>query len=199
VQTNALFIEGLNHEPKTKDKSTALQKRLVRFQFPNIYEQDNAFERGMRKPETLGALLSLLLDHYVLEDDVAAKLKPTHKAIELQLEQMFSNSIGLQFIKYLEEKDALGAKGLLGNAASDLFDSFRAWRLKENDLGTWAEPDILAAFAPLLNTERKSQRVAGQVRKVRVVTSFKSEAAAFIESLEGSDDDAAFLEAMVDD
>ena len=34
VQTNALFIEGLNREPKTKDKSSALQKRLVRYHFP---------------------------------------------------------------------------------------------------------------------------------------------------------------------
>ena len=31
VQTNALFVEALNHEPKSKDKSLALQKRLIRF------------------------------------------------------------------------------------------------------------------------------------------------------------------------
>lgn len=199
VQTNALFIEGLNREPKTGDKSTALQKRLVRFGFPNVYELDHRFERSMLTEESLGALLSLLLDHYVREDEVAHKLKPTTHAIELQLEQMYTNSIGLQFLKHLEEDDALGAVGLLGEQMSDLVKKFQSWRVKENDLGTWADPDVQAVFLPLLNTERKSVRVSGQVRKVRVVTSFKNEAAAFIESLKGTDDDAALLESLVED
>jgi phage/plasmid-associated DNA primase len=97
VQTNSLFIEGLQAEPKTKDKSTALQKRLVRFQFPNVYPLNHRFERHMLTEETLGAFLSLLVDRYVTEDEVAVRLTPTTKAIELQLEQMYSNSMGLQF------------------------------------------------------------------------------------------------------
>lgn len=203
AQTNALFIEGLNREPKTHDKSTALQKRLVRFQFPNVYALDHAFERSMLTEESLGALLSLLVDRYVKEDELAKRLAPTTKALELQLEQMYSNSLGLQFLKYLEETEPKGAALLIGEPVANLMAKFHAWRLKENDLGTWAEPDVLALFTPLLATERKTQRTAAGPRKVRLVTSFKTEAAAFIESLKGDDDagtaDAALLDALVED
>ncbi len=201
VQTNALFIEGLNREPKTHDKSTALQKRLVRFQFPNVYALDHKFERSMMTDESLGALLSLLIERYVTEDRLAEALAPTTKAMELQLEQMYANSIGLQFLKYIEESPGLGAAGLVGSPMSDLVQQFHAWRLKENDLGTWAEPDVHALFLPLLNTERKAVRIDGQPRKVRVVTSYKIEAQAFIDSLKGdtADDDAALINAMVED
>lgn len=200
VQTNSLFIEALNHEPKTKDKSTALQKRLVRFHFPNIYPLNHKFERTMRTEEALGAFLSLLIDHYVCEDEVATRLAPTTRSIELQLEQMYANSLGLQFLKYLEETDALGAvDAVLGSSMHELAQKFQAWRLKENDISTWAEPDVLAQFTPLLNTERKSVRAEGKVRKIRVVTSLKAEADAFIHSLKGTDDDADILSAVVED
>lgn len=199
VQTNALFLEGLNREPKTHDKSSALQKRLVRFQFPNTYPLNHQFERVMLSEESLGAFLSLLIDRYVKEHELAVRLAPTSKALELQLEQMFTNSMGLQYLKHHEETDALGTAGLVGVPMQTLIEKFRAWRLKENDLGTWAEPDVQALFNPLLNTERKTQRVDGKPRKVRTITSFKPEAQAFIESLKGADDDAALIDALVED
>lgn len=115
VQTNALFVEGLNREPKTQDKTTALQKRLVRFQFPNVYELNHSFEKLMLRPESLGAFMSLLIDHYVGEDSVAVELAPTTKAIELQLEQMYANSLGLQFIRWVDDTDPLGSSNLLGS------------------------------------------------------------------------------------
>jgi hypothetical protein len=190
VQTSGLFVEGLQREPKTGDKSTALQKRLVRYQFPNVYALDHRFEKRMLTQESLGAFLSLLIDHYVHEDEVAERLAPTQKALELQLEAMFVNSIGLQFLKYLQESDVLGAGSILGSPLTDMVAKFQSWRLKENDLGTWAEPDVLALFAPLLHSDRKSVRIGEKVQKVRVATAFKDEAAAFIESLEGTEDEA---------
>lgn len=201
VQSNALFIEGLQREPKTSDKSSALQKRLVRFGFPNVYDHNLRFERLMLAEDTLGALLSLLVDHYVLEDEIAVKLAPTTKSIELQLEQLFANSLGLQFLKYLEEGgDPLGASAVLGSSMSEVTKMFQSWRIKENDLGTWAEPDVHALFGPLVDTERKSVRVSGQVRKVRQITHLKTEATAFIESLKGDVQDAAeLIEALVED
>jgi phage/plasmid-associated DNA primase len=201
VQFLGLPIEALNREPKTHDKSAALQKRLVRFHFPNVYALDHRFERSMLTEESLGAFLALLIKRYVKEDDVAARLAPTSKSLELQLEQMYSNSLGLQFLKYIEETDTLGADGLVGKSIEELVQLFRSWRLKENDLGTWADPDVAALFQPLLNTERKSDRnnPTGQPRKVRKITSFKHEAVAFIESLKGDDDDAALLNALVED
>jgi hypothetical protein len=198
VQSNALFIEGLNREPKTSDKSTALQKRLVRFQFTNVYPLDHRFERSMMSESSLGAFLSLLIDRYVTEDEVAAKLAPTPKTVMLQLDSMYSNSMGLQYLRYLEEHDALGVSGLVGQSLQHLVDGFRSWRLKENDLGTWAEPDVQNLFAPLVTTERKTQRVNGQPRKVRVVVSLQQEATAFIESLKGADDEA-LVDTVVED
>jgi hypothetical protein len=198
VQSNALFVEGLNKEPKSNDKSSALQKRLVRFQFPNVYALDHKFEKRMLREKYLGAFLALLIDRYVKEDEVAEKLAPTQRAIELQLEHMYVNSMGLQFLKHLEEHDALGVIGLLGSSMTELAEKFRSWRLKENDLGVWAEPDIVALFMPLLNTERKTVRTAEGPRKIRVATSLKSEADAYIKSLKG-DDDAELINALVED
>lgn len=204
VQTNALFIEGLQREPKSNDKSSALQKRLVRFLFPNVYALNHKFEREMLKDENLGAFLSLLIDHYVTEDTVAEKLAPTQKAMELQLEHMYVNSVALQFLKYFEETDPTGITGLLGKPLHEIVQPFQSWRIKENDLGTWAEPDVLALFTPLINTERKSVRMNGEPRKLRVATSLKDEASAFIESLKGHEDDRtdavdADVAAMVED
>jgi hypothetical protein len=204
VQTNALFIEGLQREPKSNDKSSALQKRLVRFLFPNIYALDHKFEKEMLREENLGAFLSLLIDHYVREDEVAEKLAPTQKAMELQLEHMYVNSIAMQFLKFVEETDAMGVAGFLGSPIADIVPRFQSWRIKENDLGTWAEPDVLALFHPLISSERKSIRVNGEPRKVRVATSLKEEARAFIESLKGHEDDGTHAgvvdaEAVVED
>jgi hypothetical protein len=152
----------------------------------------------MMSESSLGAFLSLLIDRYVTEDEVAAKLAPTPKTVTLQLDAMYSNSMGLQYLRYLEEHDALGVSGLVGQSLQHLVDGFRSWRLKENDLGTWAEPDVQNLFAPLVTTERKTQRVNGQPRKVRVVVSLQQEATAFIESLKGADDEA-LVDTMVED
>lgn len=189
VQTNALFIEGLNREPKSTDKSSALQKRLVRFQFPNVYPLNYGFEKQMLSEKSLGAFLSLLIDYYVLQDEVAEKLAPTKQALELQLEHMFNNSMALQFLKWHLETDALGLEGVLGEPLHNLVAAFQSWRIKENDLGTYAEPDVVSMFLPLLNTERRSARVNNTPRKIRVVTSLKPEAQQYLDTLEGDEDD----------
>lgn len=194
VQTNALFIEGLNREPKSNDKSSALQKRLVRFQFPNVYPLDHAFEKSMVGEKMLGAFLSLLLDHYVPETELAEKLALTQRAVELQLEHMFVNSIALQYLKYAEENEPLGAESVIGTPMHELTQRFQSWRVKENDLGTWAEPDVMALFNPLVNTERRSVRTGSGPRKVRVVTSLKAEAQQFLATLEGEEHEAALVD-----
>lgn len=188
AQTHALFVEGLNKEPKSVDKSPALQKRLVRYHFPNVFALDRAFEKKMLSEEMLGAFLALLIDHYVVEHDLAVMLAPTAKALELQLDHMYMNSLALQYLKYVEEHDTLGVTGLLGTTLSEVAQGFKAWRIKENDLGTWSEPDVITQLQPLFVTERKSMRTNGKVVKVRAVVSLKTEAAAFIESLKGEDD-----------
>lgn len=188
VQTNALFIEGLNREPKSTDKSVALQKRMIRFGFPNVYQLDHLFEKEMLSEESLGAFLSLLIDHYVEESEVAIKLAPTTKAVELQLEHMYVNSLGLQFLKHVEESETFQAESLIGTSVDELAQKFQSWRIAENDLGNWTVPDIQTLFQPLLTYERKSKRVDGKPRKIRMVTAFKPEALAFLDTLKGEDE-----------
>lgn len=198
VQTNALFIEGLNKEPKSTDKSTALQKRLVRFQFPNSYPLNTKFEKALLVEKMLGALLSVLIDHYVREDDLAEKLQPTSKAIEMQIEHMYANSLGLQFIKYVHDTGTLGLASILGVSVENVVQLWHSWRLKENDMASWAAPDVLAQLNPLLESERRSVRTNSGPRKIRVFTSLKAEARAFIDSMEGDVSDVD-LEEMVGD
>lgn len=197
VQTNALFVEGLNREPKSTDKSLALQKRLMRFQFPNVYALDHKFEKRMLAEDSLGAFLALLIDHYVHSDDVAEKLAPTKKSMLLQLEHMFINSSGLQFLKHVEEQDPLGTTGLIGTEVTEVVKRFQSWRIKENDMSTWAEPDVLALFQPLIVIGRKSKRIDGTPRKVKVVEALKEEALAFLDTMKGDEDDD--LAALVED
>lgn len=199
VQTNALFVEALQREPKSVDKSTALQKRLVRFLFPNVYAMDHAFERRMLGEEMLGAFMSLLIDHYVKEDELATKLAPTSRTVELQLEHMYINSVALQFLGWYEEFDAMGTAGLIGKPTTDVVQAFQSWRVKENDLGNWAEPDVMVQLNPLLHTIRKTARVDGKPRKVRVVEGLKPEAQAFIDSLKGEPEDDDLTATVVDD
>lgn len=189
VTTNALFIEGLNREPKTGDKSLALQKRLVRFVFNRTYELNFQFEHHMLSPATLGAFLSLLLDHYVLQAEVHKKLKPTVSSTQLQLEQMHTNSMPFQFIAWYDEEDPLGVEGLIGEQIPDLAKKFKSWRLTEmGDITVWADKDIEQMLTPLFTTERKSKRISGRVRKVRVVTGFRQQLDQFIHYLRGEEE-----------
>jgi hypothetical protein len=189
VQTNALFIEGLNREPKTGDKSLALQKRLVRYQFTRTYELDYRFEMHMLSPATLGAFLSLLLDRYVLQHEVHTKLKPTKDSTNLQLEQMHTNSMPFQFIAWFDEDDAMGVEGLVGEMLSDVAATFKRWRLVEmGDINVWNDKDVESMLMPLFTTERKSKRVNGKVRKVRAITGFQLQLSQFIEYLRGEEE-----------
>lgn len=189
VQTNALFLEGLNREPKTGDKSLALQKRLVRFQFTRTYELDYRFEHHMLSEVMLGGFLALLLDHYVLQAEVHTKLKPTQASQQLQLEQMHTNSLPFQFIAWFDEDDALGVEGLVGEQMPDVAKKFKQWRLVEmGDINTWADKDVEQMLTPLFVTERKSKRINGRVRKVRVITGFRQQLDQFIHYLRGEEE-----------
>ena len=161
VQTSALFIESLNLEPRTSDKSSALQARLVRFRFPNKYVTDDGFFEHMCSERMLGALLALLLDHYVLQSEKSEKLAPTAKSRKLQLEYMVDNSMALQFVVYLEETEPLGAEDeLVGMWFDDLVSKFKSWRLNLNDIGVYDRGDMNKLFEPYVETKRSSKRPA---------------------------------------
>ena len=200
VQTNALFLEALNSEPKTRDKSSALQKRLSRFWFPNVYSLDTAFERHMRSERLLGAFLALLLDHFVAEHEIAAKLQQTAGAKSLQVEQQLLNSPLLQFVQHLVQGDSSYIRKLEagGQQVDNLVSAFMAWRLDEG-FNEYNSTDIKKMFREHFLVERRSLRENGKVVKREQIIGPKAEAQALLDQLKEEDEDGLLAEALVAD
>ena len=199
VQTNALFVEALNSEPKSRDKSSALQKRLSRFFFPNRYSLDQSFERHMRQPEMLGALLALLLDHFVKSEDLAVKLQQTPRAAELEAEQMLLNSPALQFVDYLVNSDSAWIGRLEGSDVTldSMVGSFMAWRIQEGHT-EYSSADAARLFRECFLTKRKSAREGGKVTKKEVLIGPREVMQNFLDILKG-DPSGLHTEALVED
>jgi hypothetical protein len=182
-------MEGLNKEPKSSDKSSALQARIVRFWFPNVYIDDLLFKERMLSEKMLGALLSLLIDNFVGKEAKAVMLSPTRKSLELQLEHMHANSYALQFIAHVDQTDPIGAESLKGLTFTELAARFMSWRISEGDVSSWAEPDVFELFRPSILASRQSRRIHGKPRKVRVVDGFKQETLDYLLLQKGDDAD----------
>lgn len=190
VQANALFMEGLNHEPRSRDKSAALQARLVRFHFQNTYKLDTIFSERMLSEKYVGALLGLLIKNYVKPADIALMLAPTQASADLALEHAYQNSHALPFIEHINLNDPLGADTMIGWAFDELVQRFNSWRILEGDTRYWPRGDVMEIFRAYIETNRRSERVAGQPRKVTYITGFKSETLVFIAQMKGDEDDA---------
>lgn len=199
VQTTGLFIEALNKEPKSRDKSSALQKRLVRFHFPNVYALDHGFYKKMTSEPMLGAFLALLIDHYVTEDEVATKLAPTKAAMSMQVDQMWANSPMYQYLAHLVGVDPTMRAKLLGFNTDALISAFMAWRIAEG-YDAYSSADVLNMLKDAFDLGWKSARVNGKVTKVRTIKGLKPETQALLEQLEeGTDDEAEALAELVGD
>jgi phage/plasmid-associated DNA primase len=199
VQTNALFIEGLNQEPRSRDKSSALQARLVRFVFPNKYPDDQDFWNHMHSERMLGALLSLLIDHYVLQSQVAVMLSPSQASRLAQIEHSVDNSLALQFLIHLDETETLPLEEyLLDMLFSDMASQFQSWRKACGDPTPWDTQTLLNMFRPVLDTERKSvwDTAVASSRKKRVISGLTEDTMLVINALRGED---AHATAVVDD
>lgn len=197
IQTNALFIEGLNQEPRSRDKSSALQARLVRFLFPRKYPEDQDFWSHMNSERMLGALLSLLLDHYVQRSEISVMLAPTQASKIAQIEHSVDNSLAMQFLLYLDEKEVLPVEEyLLGMEFSVLAQSFQQWRKAVGDPTVWEHQALLNLFRPVLTTERKSAWINGATRKQRVVAGLTEDGLTVVQSWR---EDDAHATTVVDD
>lgn len=199
VQTNALFLEGLNHEPKTRDKSSALQKRLARFLFVKVFPRDLKFERHMRSEKMLGALLSLMIDHFVKESELIDKLTLTKASIALQVEQTVVNSPVFQFISHLAKIQPSVIEELEqgGLAVDTVVDSFMAWRLNEG-FGEFSTADAKRMFKDAFPTKWKSSRENGKVTSKLLLDGVKPEVQALLDQLKG-EEDAVQPAAVVED
>jgi phage/plasmid-associated DNA primase len=187
VQTNALFIEALNIEPKVRDKSTALQKRLVRFQFPKVYAVDYDFHDRMVSEKMLGAFLALLIDHYVPKSQIAQKLALTDASMQLQLEQVWLGSPVLQYLETLDDSSL--SKLEAGKMEVDTFmASFKPWA--ESQGIERSDGDLITLLNTSFNIRRKSLRkpASGKPGQRRVIESLKPETILAIKEMKGEDD-----------
>lgn len=181
VQTNALFLEGLNKEPKTSDKTQALQARMMRFSFTKTYQEDPDFHDMMMSDEYVGALMSLLIDHYVKREDRAKKLKLSLAGQELRFEHMLENSKAVQYLMHLEQTDPTGAESLLGTELTVLASEFSSWRLKQNDISVWDQQDVKRMFNDIVVWARKSRRSPTNPNdKYYEISGFRPDAAALV-------------------
>lgn len=180
VQTNALFVEALNQEPKTRDKSSALQKRLSRFQFPNVFDLDLEFEAMMLQDKMVGALFTLLSDHYVRRSEVADKLKPTTSSLEMQVEMQVLNNPMLQFASHLCVQDPAWLKRLTegGVSVAALAASFMAWRLDEGH-NAYNTADVHQMLTNMFHTKR----VTSAGRRDLIITAPRGEMAVYLNQL----------------
>jgi len=172
VQTHALFIEGLNREPKSRDKSTALQARLTRFIFPNEYPTNPLFYEHMNSDRMLGALLALLIKYYVTKGEAYQKLAPTKSALEAQQDHMVANSLALQFMVQVDRDEPLGVLDtLLDMEIPELTQRFASWRIKMGDISVWSEENVKEQFDPYIKSWRgKSYRPAGSQKVAKMPT-----------------------------
>jgi hypothetical protein len=186
VQTNALFVEALNLEPKNRDKSPALQKRLARFRFPKIYRQDLAFHRQMVSEPMLGAFLSLLIDHYVREEEVAEALTLTRASMELQLDQVFLGSPILQYLEQLAATDPVALKRVEdGNMPVDTFlNSFKPWAQAQG-MQERGDGDLLALMRTTFDIGWKTVRVNKVPTSRRTIKALRPEALMTLDQLKG--------------
>lgn len=199
VWTNGLFIEGLNQEPKSGDKSSALQRRLVRFQFPNKYPLDYAFEAKLTSEPYTGALLALMLDHYVLPSERATKLAPVQASLDLQIEQLWHNSKAFQWVHEIVERNPGQAKLFVGSDLDSHVQAFHAWLMQGKD--EFSAVDALRMLKEVFTSTRKSKRTAAGVRKVWVVDGLTPDAQRMVDMLteEGDEDGVPEDGALVDD
>jgi len=189
VQTTALFLEGLNSEPKTSDHSPALQRRLVRYRFNKKYAENWEFEETMLSDRMLSALVKLIIKHWVTRGQKQSKLQATEESKQLQLEHQWVSSPLLQFLEYLA-----GTGDLLGMIRKDaqvdhLIAAYRPWLL-ENGYRAFDDGYIRQSVDESFFTTRKTVRIAGKPSSRRVITGLKETTRVLVEQLlEGVDDE----------
>ena len=160
VQTNALFMEGLQHEPQVSDKSSALQKRLVRFRFPNEYPLNLDYEAEKLKEESLAAFLHLLLIHWVNKKEVATKLQVTADSLDLQMQAVWVMSPVLRFLEFAASRNKDFLDEILNQKMIvDVFiAAYRPW-LESNGYRNMEDSYILQQLDDHFITDRKSFRI----------------------------------------
>ena len=184
VQTNALFMEGLQQEPRVSDKSAALQKRLVRFRFPMEYPLNIKYEREKLSEKSLAAFLHLLLTHWVNEDEVASKLQVTADSLDLQMQAVWSMSPILRFLEYTSGRDRDFLQNILDQKmiVDTFMLAYRPW-LENNGYRNMEDDYLMQQMNDHFTTDRKTFRVDKKPTTKRYIKSVSADTANAINTL----------------
>ena len=138
----------------------------------------------------LGALLALLIDHYVKRNELATKLAQTQQSSQLQVEQLLLNSPVLQHVQWLVQQDATiitkFRKG--GMKLLPLAESFMAWRQAEG-FSEFSTAEVTRMYWEYFKRDRASERRNGKSIKVPAIGVMGPEVEALIDMLEGGMED----------
>jgi len=178
VQTNALFVEALNTEPNLSDKSPAIQKRLARFMFPNVYLDDPTFAEQMQSPETVAAFLHLLLKHWVNKNEVKDKLALTAESLDLQLQAVWNVSPMLRYLEWVAGRTPKVLQDILDGVmmVNPFIEHYRTW-LETNGYKNMEDDYLLRQLNDNFVTDRKTfrvQRAPGEPKKPTTARYIKS-------------------------
>lgn len=162
VQSNCLFVEALNDEPRVSDKSPALQKRLVRFRFDNVYPDDPTFTDKMTSPDMIAAFLHLLIQHWVQKNELSEKLALTVQSLDLQMKAMWDINPVMRFLEWAHERDdqilqTIMDKKMLWNIFTM---RFRDW-LDSNGYKNMEDDYVMTMLKNSFVDDRKSFRLPG--------------------------------------
>lgn len=159
VSTNAMHIEGLNDEPRTWDKSFAMDARHVRFDFPNTYKLDPVFSERMNSEEMVGAFLALMIDHLVQRQDAAAMLMATAKSDEMARQHKLANDLGARFIFELFQAGAMDMEMLQTIGYKTLCDRFINWRRANGDSANWDNYQARRVLKHVVRVDEKRRMI----------------------------------------
>jgi hypothetical protein len=202
IQTNALWVEALNTEPRVSDKSPALQKRLARFKFKNVYPLNHEFHDKMLSPEMLGAFLELLLLHFVHKKEVGTKLLLTAESLDMQMDAMWDINPVFRFLEYTHGRDNKFLDSIVNGKMiwSTFIDGFRLW-LENNGYRNMEDDYLMTMMKNSFIDGRKSFRVSGKPTTQRYIAKVLPDTANAIEVLRSgellapvSKEDLAILE-----
>jgi phage/plasmid-associated DNA primase len=172
VQTNALFVEGLNQEPKSRDKTYGLQRRLVRFWFPQTYPLNHLFKKKMLSERMIGALLALLIDHFVPDTNQLKALAPTASSQQMAVAHELDNTPAMQFIQALVVDDSSWLDKLEqgGELLDDVAKFMADWAAAQG-IEYISNAEAASQLRKVFNTKRRSVRTGSVVAKVWVMQS----------------------------
>ena len=126
------------------------------------------------------------INHYVEEKDIALKLTPTEKSLELQMDQVWITSPVLQYLDHLMATDpgSIAKLEAGGYPVDSLLASLKPWAETQN-MQDRSDGDFLLLLKSSFDIGWKTARVNGKPKNQKVIKGLKPETLAALEQMKG--------------